>query len=57
MAKRDEIAQQGLIILDAKGVADIRGTAERLEDAGVASSTATDPASSSARSHQRGAGA
>ena len=34
MAKRDEIAKQGLIILDAKGVADIRGTAERLEDAG-----------------------
>ena len=34
MAKRDEIARQGLVILDAKGVADIRGTAERLEDAG-----------------------
>ncbi len=35
MAKRDEIARQGLIILDAKGVADVRGTAGRLEDAGV----------------------
>ncbi|HET9757681.1 MAG TPA: hypothetical protein VFP66_14335 [Candidatus Limnocylindrales bacterium] len=35
MAKRDEIARQGLIILDAKGVADVRGTARRLEDAGV----------------------
>ena len=34
MAKRDEIAQQGLIILDAKGVADIRGTADRLGGAG-----------------------
>ena len=34
MAKRDEIARQGLIILDAKGVADARGTAGRLEDAG-----------------------
>ena len=35
MAKRDEIAKQGLIILDAKGVADIRGTAARLEEVGV----------------------
>lgn len=34
MAKRDEIAQQGLVILDAKGVADVRGAAARLEDAG-----------------------
>ena len=34
MAKRDEIAQQGLVILDAKGVADTRRTAERLEEAG-----------------------
>jgi hypothetical protein len=35
MAQRAEIAGQGLIILDAKGVADVRGTAGRLEDAGV----------------------
>jgi hypothetical protein len=34
MAKRDEIAEQGLVILDAKGVADVRGAAARLEDAG-----------------------
>lgn len=34
MTKRDEIAQQGLVILDAKGVADVHGTAARLEDAG-----------------------
>ena len=34
MAKRDEIEQQGLVILDAKGVADVSGTAERLEGAG-----------------------
>lgn len=35
MAQRDEIAGQGLIILDAKGVADVRGTAGRLEDTGA----------------------
>ncbi len=35
MAQRAEIAGQGLIILDAKGVADVRGTAGRLDDAGV----------------------
>jgi hypothetical protein len=35
MAQRAEIAGQGLVILDAKGVADVRGTAGRLEDAGV----------------------
>src|SRR4249920_940336 len=34
MAKRDEIANQGLVILDAKGVADTHRTAERLVDAG-----------------------
>jgi hypothetical protein len=34
MAKRDEIADQGLVILNAKGVADIRGESARLEDAG-----------------------
>src|SRR5688500_12175230 len=34
MAKRDEIERQGLVILDAKGVADVPGTAERLEEAG-----------------------
>jgi hypothetical protein len=34
MAKRDEIANQGLVILDAKGVADTRRTTDRLEDAG-----------------------
>jgi hypothetical protein len=35
MAQRDEIAGQGLIILNAKGVADVRGTAGRIEDAGA----------------------
>jgi len=34
MAKRAEIARQGLIILDATGVADRYGTNERLSDAG-----------------------
>ena len=35
MAQRDEIAGQGLIILNAKGVADVRATAGRIEDAGA----------------------
>ena len=34
MAKRDEIAQQGLIILDARGVADVHGTTDQVEGAG-----------------------
>lgn len=34
MAKRDEIAQQGLMILDAKGVAEAYDTSQRLEESG-----------------------
>ena len=40
MAKRAEIAGQGLIILDATGVADRYGTNERVRDAGGVTSFA-----------------